>query len=861
MTVAATPPSSMTLDQVLQQAVSHHQAGRLQDAERLYRAILQAQPTHPDANHNLGVIAIGVGKPEAALPFLRAALEANPQQGQYWLSYADGLIRCGQIETARLIVSTARQRGLDGEPVRQIELRLAESPHNAASPTVTRSSDTTSLDSPLEPAVVYREAGSYREATAWLNNWLAAHTEDAEAYAMLAHVLILDKQEEMASTVLDRALAIAADLPAVQRNHARLLLRQNLPEAALLAAQLAHQREPNNPENWLVLAAALATSNRVNEALPLIEHALQARPGYAEAFAARALIRLRANDFVNSLADAEKALAIKPHMSHLWSLVANLRYQRRDLTGAIEALQKALEYEPNNIGYMVDLGELLRQNKQINDAIILLQGAVAKAPDNAAAWTNLGVALQEAGRIDETRAAYARSLEINPQSAEIASNLGALANDDENWELAERMFRHASAIKPDSAEIQCNLGAAIYKLGALAEAKVQFVKALAIDPGYAKAWVSLGDLCVDQGDFAAAKENYSKALDKEPDNPDVWACLTKFRKMTPDDFSWLEKAEHLVRTNLSRRQEVLLRYAMGKFCDDLKDYEQAYFHYRRANELKRNLTKAYDKEKKTTWVNILTKNYPFESARQSYPGASDSLRPLFIVGMPRSGTSLVEQILASHPACFGAGELQFWGQYANVHKMEVRSATYTSSLLSEIASACQQKLDSFSIDARRVIDKMPRNYNFLGLIHAVFPNARILHTLRNPVDTCLSIYFQNFASGHEYANDLEDLAHYYREYHRLMAHWRSVLPPEVLIDVPYEALIDDQEGWSRKMIDFIGLEWDDRCMEFHKTERKVGTASNWQVRQPVYKTSKERWRNYEQFVGPLLPLLELYNCP
>lgn len=238
-------------------------------------------------------------------------------------------------------------------------------------------------------------------------------------------------------------------------------------------------------------------------------------------------------------------------------------------------------------------------------------------------------------------------------------------------------------------------------------------------------------------------------------------------------------------------------------------------------------------------------------------GSSGAEYPVFVLGMPRSGTSLVEQIIASHHQAFGAGEVRFWSTVATRHVGALLDGQFDADLLSSLALDYEKNLRTQAPDALRIVDKMPGNFMFIGLIHAVFPNARILHTIRHPIDTCLSIYFQNFPSGHEYANELEDLVHYYREYHRLMAHWRSVLPPEVFLDVPYEALVDDQEGWSRKIIDFIGLEWDDRCLEFYNTERRVGTASNWQVRQPVYKTSKERWRNYEKFIGPLLPLMEL----
>lgn len=177
-------------------------------------------------------------------------------------------------------------------------------------------------------------------------------------------------------------------------------------------------------------------------------------------------------------------------------------------------------------------------------------------------------------------------------------------------------------------------------------------------------------------------------------------------------------------------------------------------------------------------------------------------------------------------------------------------------MLRDTVADCLANLAKYSPEALRVIDKMPGNFYHLGFIHAAFPKARILHAMRNPVDTCLSIYFQNFKQSHDYANDLDDLVHYYREYRRLMAHWRAVLPAEVFMEVPYEAVIEDQEGWSRRIIEFIGLEWDERCLNFHETQRRVGTSSNWQVRQPIYTTSRERWRNYAEWIGPLLTLRE-----
>ncbi len=229
------------------------------------------------------------------------------------------------------------------------------------------------------------------------------------------------------------------------------------------------------------------------------------------------------------------------------------------------------------------------------------------------------------------------------------------------------------------------------------------------------------------------------------------------------------------------------------------------------------------------------------------------MKPVFVVGMPRSGTSLAEQIIASHPAAYGAGELHFW---ANLIE---KDRGLTRDILGEptrpkVAEEYLGILEGFSASALHVVDKATVNSDFLGLIYSVFPGARVIYMQRDPIDTCLSCYFQQFLTGINFAFDLSDLVHYYREHRRMMAHWRAVLPSGFILEVPYEELVADPETWSRKMLDFIGLEWDPRVLEFHTNRRQVTTASAWQVRQKVYKSSVARWRNYEKFIGPLKTL-------
>jgi hypothetical protein len=238
-------------------------------------------------------------------------------------------------------------------------------------------------------------------------------------------------------------------------------------------------------------------------------------------------------------------------------------------------------------------------------------------------------------------------------------------------------------------------------------------------------------------------------------------------------------------------------------------------------------------------------------------GASASRKPVFVVGMPRSGTSLTEQIISSHPSAGGAGELMFWRRAVHEYAAALEKGPLSESTRSKLAHAYLRLLDANFGEALRVVDKAPVNADYLGVIHSIFPNARIIYMERNPMDTCLSCYFQKFPLSLNFTTDLSDLAHYYREHQRLMAHWRTVLPPGTILGVPYEGLVTDQEAWTRKILDFLGLDWDARCMNFYDTKRPVLTASDWQVRQKLYTHSVQRWRGYEKFIAPLLSLKDL----
>lgn len=371
------------------------------------------------------------------------------------------------------------------------------------------------IDQSVQQAITHREAGRFKDAAQGLHGWLARNPRDAVAYALLAQVLSLDKQDETAWIALNAALAIDPALPIVQRNYARLLLKQQKLDEALHAAQAAYQADVADAENQLVLAAALAAKNQHGQAFSLIESALKKYPHHAEAHASRALLKLRTGDSAGALVDAEKSLRIKPHLTQLWSTVGSLRLQLNDLPGAIEALEKLHAHEPDNVSNLVSLGELKRQAGAVEPAVALLTKAVSIVPDNAPAWVGLGAALQKATRFAEAKAAYEKALALSSEKAEIASNLGALAKEEGNWSEALRYIDLALKYQPNRAAILNNRAVVLMVLGRFAEAEQALRQVIHLEPAHIDAYIALSGMLVGQKRYEDAQAVLDAAMSSD----------------------------------------------------------------------------------------------------------------------------------------------------------------------------------------------------------------------------------------------------------------------------------------------------------------------------------------------------------
>ena len=483
-----------------------------------------------------------------------------------------------------------------------------------------------------------------------------------------------------------------------------------------------------------------------------------------------------------------------------------------------------------------------------------LQDFLRLNPRHADALNNLGAALSGLGRYGEAQDYFRKALAIDPHLVEAQSNLGGLLRAVGQITEAEAWLRSALKLNPNHLDARYNLGLLLVFLGRLREAENQFKKVLKLAPRNSHASFGMGLIAEREGRFEEAEALFKRALAVNRKMTGAWAGLVGLRKQTASDADWLKGAEELAASALSPSEEGDLRFAMGKYWDDLGDFAQAFHSYKRGNELLKTMAPEYVRDARTLFVDNLIRTYTREKLSNAMSEGSASVKPVILTGMQRSGTSLAEQILASHPSVKGAGELTFWSRQALDNEPAIIQGMLDESTRKKLTEDYLRVLQAQSGDAPRIVDKSLINADYLGAIHSVFPQARIIYMQRDPVDTCLSCYFQKFSPGLQHAMDLEDLAHYYREHQRLMAHWRTVLPAGSMLEVPYAGLVADQEGWTRKMLSFIGLEWDDRCLEFHATRRAVTTSSSWQVRQKIYASSVQRWRHYKKFIHPLLAL-------
>jgi tetratricopeptide (TPR) repeat protein len=501
---------------------------------------------------------------------------------------------------------------------------------------------------------------------------------------------------------------------------------------------------------------------------------------------------------------------------------------------------------------------------RIDAAIPLYERTLALKPGFADACNNLGVALAAQGRNEEALRRYSQAILLKPDYADAWSNLGLAMAGLNRLGGAIGYYRRALAIDPCHTGAHYNLANALAAQSKIDEAIHHFKRALALQPDHADAHNDLANALAMRGDFERATAHYERALAIAPNHIRAHFNRAEIRTFGGGDPALAALEALARRSDVPPGQQPMVHFALAKALEDTGDYARAFEHLRTGNTIKR---------KQISWdeaaVARLFARIPEVFDRpllERFAGQGyASPAPIFVLGMPRSGSTLIEQILASHPQVHGAGELPDLQLAAaavlNTGDRRLEFPEYGPALdahtLKRIGEDYCERLQTRTAGSRaRVVDKLPENFLRIGLIRLALPNARIIHTVRNPIDTCVSCYSRLFAGGQHFTYDLAELGRYHRRYSALMDHWRAVLPQDAILDVAYEDVVDDLEGQARRLLDYCGLPWDDRCLSFHTTRRAVKTASAAQVRQPLFRRSLQRWRRFEAGLGPLLVALE-----
>lgn len=634
-----------------------------------------------------------------------------------------------------------------------------------------------------------------------------------------------------------------------------------LAEAETVLRQIL-KADPNQPDALTALAALALNVGRLDVAIKLQQRAVAARPDAPLYLSNLGEMHRRAGNLALAVECGAKAVALRPSFAGGHNNLGVAYVDSGDPVAALKCYDAALRRKSDFPEAHNNRGNALRALDRLNEAEAALRRAIALRPDYAGAHLNLGHVLRDLGRAADAVVAYKHSLTLKPGDIGALSSLAAALTDLARTDEADVVSKTTMAtalraleLDPGNAEAANALGLMYAARGRQNEAADAFAKATA-KAGYVEAWVNLGNALKEAGRFEEALSAFDRARELAPraGAPLLGLAQVKtFRDPADPHLAAMRKVAGELES-LPPAQRIYLHFALGKAYDDLGDADAAFTHLHAGNMLKRHAN-GYDEAKALDLFERIKRTFDAACMTSADAGAADAT-PIFVIGMPRSGTTLVEQIISSHPHVGAAGEISALNEVArDLRGFPEIARSLAGAELARAGDAYVQKLRAYAPDAAHITDKTPSNMSFVGLIHLMLPNARIVHVRRDPVDTCFSCYSKLFTREQRYSYDLGELGRYYRAYHDLMRHWRDVLPSDRMLEVRYEDVVADTEGEARRLLTYCGLEWDDCVLAFYRNERAVKTASASQVRQPIYASSVARWRRYEKHLQPLLDAL------
>jgi tetratricopeptide (TPR) repeat protein len=706
--------------------------------------------------------------------------------------------------------------------------------------------------------------------------------------------------------LLDQAARLYQDILAVQPDHAEALhllgvvvLQQGDAARAVALIDRAIAQKPGAAAFHANLGEVHRALGRLDQAITCYRTALRLQPSYAEAANNLGLALLQQGETAAAVSHFQSAVRLRPDFALAWNNLGNALRLQGDTAGALAHFHQAVQLDPALAEAHSNLGQLLMERRHLHEALVHCRHAVRCRPQLAEAHGNLGNVLRELGRLAEAKACYAEALHLNPalamlynnmgqalqeegrlrealtwyqrglhlepRLARLHANLGSLRAEQQNYTEAVACYERALRLDPHSAEAHNGLGWVWHEQGRYDQAEVCYRTALRLKPDLAPALCNLGTAYAERSDFAEAERCFRAALEHDARHAGAWSQLALLLRGRLPDADRTALRRLLADPDLSDSKRAALHFGLAQVLDAQQRYEEAAEHLCRAHALAHaeahQRGEDHDPALHTAFVDRLIATFTPAFFERTRAFGVESERPIFIVGLPRSGTTLTEQILARHSHVFGAGELGLAredfellaGEGGNEDRAFTNLAQLDAATARRLAGRHLDSLATLNATALRIADKMPDNYLYLGLLAVLFPRARFIHCRRDLRDVAVSCWMTHFRHI-RWANDPEHLAARFHEYERLVAHWRQVLPLPVL-EVDYEETVRNLEGMARRLVAWCGLDWEPACLAPHQGKSPVRTASVTQVRQPVYTHSVGRWKKYEQALGTLFSRL------
>lgn len=777
----------VTLDEALKLAQGHHQSGNYILAERTYRDILRSVPDHFPTTQFLGVLLFQSGNFDEARRYMELAVETNPDNAHCLNNYGGVLAQMGEYENALELYEKA------------LEI------------------DPGYLDALNNKSNALWRLERYKEAEKTCRKALEISPHNLFALNNLGMVLARLVKFEEALEAWEQAVELKPEEAMLWLNWGNVLREMGRLKESEEKCAKAVELSPKNPEALNNLGNALRDQGKLSEAIDAYTRATNEKPDYYEAHGNLSIAYADDNRFEPAAISAKYAVAFKPDFVDGYSNLSKALLALAEYEQAHAAAQKAIHLEPAKAGPYLDLADILLRLDRLDDSEAAMQEAISREPDSARFYMKLSEIYDRKNDMEKALEAVDKALDMSPDMALLWLRKGL-----------------------------------VHYINSDLEKGIEYIdKALQLSPGWPIALQHKAEMLISLNRNDEAEKIVRKILEKNKDIPSTFSTLISLKKVESEDdpdFQDMLKLEETAH-KYGKEIECVFHYAVSNAYEQMKKFDKAFEHMKKANELKAaTLPKARHKE--VDMHLAIKQKYTPEFIKSLQGHGYESDVPIFIVGMPRSGTTLTEQIISSHPDVYGAGEL------ADIGKVQKMSRSHENMDIAALGEEYIRRMRAYDRTgvAKKITDKMPANYMYLGFIVSILPNAKIIHCRRNPIDTCLSCYKQNFARGQYWSYDLEEMGDQYLKYLDLMEYWREVLPGRFL-EINYEDTVGNFEEQARKLIDYVGLEWDDACLEPHKQKRTVLTASKAQVTKPVYKTSVDKWKRYEKGLQPLVERL------